>query len=55
MHRFFSGLFPTRDTVEPYVRLAEVEYGAEYRHFVKSLGRKPTNQEAKLFLLGFGK
>lgn len=32
--------------VDPYVRIAEIEYNKEYRLFVKSMGRQPTKHEA---------
>ena len=33
--------------IDPYVRIAEIEYNREYRLFVKSMGRQPSRDEAK--------
>lgn len=55
MPKFFTTMFSLmRDNEEPYVRLAETEYNSEYRHLVKSLGRRPTDKEARSFLRSFG-
>lgn len=55
MSKFFTSIVSfMSDREDPYVRLAEVEYGAEFKHLVNALGRRPTNREAKTFLINFG-
>lgn len=53
--KLFSGIanvFFNEQSNDPYVRIAEVEYNKEFRMFVKSNGRRPTNEEAKYLILG---
>lgn len=40
------------DEESPYIRLFETEYNLDFRTQVKILGRRPTHEEAKLFILG---
>ena len=56
MPGFIKNMFSLmRDNEEPYVRLAETEYSSEFRHLTKSLGRRPTNLEARSLVLSFSK
>ena len=48
--KYLTGLAQTilsGNGVDPYVRIAEIEYNKEYRLFVKCMGRQPTRHEAK--------
>jgi ribulose bisphosphate carboxylase small subunit len=40
------------DHSDPYIRIAEVEHGREFRRFVKTFGRRPTTEEAKYMIQG---
>lgn len=52
MNKILNNLsYILRDVESPYVRLAEIEYSTEFRHFVKTLGRRPTEKEAKLLIV----
>lgn len=48
--KFLAGLAQSilcSNGIDPFVRIAEIEYNREYRLFVKSMGRQPTRHEAK--------
>ena len=53
--KYLAGLAQTilfNNGIDPYVRIAEIEYNREYRLFVKSMGRQPTRLEAKNIIGG---